>query len=53
MEKVDKTIDDICNWIQKNLEETGSMSESDIMPKMISALADLVSASAEMKPLLF
>lgn len=46
MEDVDKTIGYICDWIQKNLGEAGSMEWSMILPEMTKALAELVSATA-------
>ena len=46
MEKVDETIDAICDWIQSELKGTGSMENSMILPKTIKALAELVAARA-------
>jgi len=43
MENVDKTIDSICNWIQKELKDDSSIKAS-ILPKMTNALASLVRA---------
>lgn len=46
MEKVDKTIEAICDWIQKELNNADFI-ESDGVSKMTSALAELVSARAQ------
>lgn len=46
MKDVDKTISSICDWIQKNLRETGSMEPSMILPELTKALAELVTARA-------
>ena len=43
MDNVDKTIDVICTWIQKELE-SDSCTESDVLVRMVSALADLVAS---------
>ncbi len=43
MESVDKTIDAICNWIQKELKSKKSNTNRTI-PEMVKALAELVSA---------
>lgn len=41
MEKVNQTIDAICDWIQKELE---GAPEVDQVSNMVKALAELVSA---------
>ena len=42
-ENVDKTINILCNWIQKNITEDGSDIENqENVLEMIKALADLV-----------
>ncbi|MBD5529728.1 MAG: hypothetical protein HDR02_15195 [Lachnospiraceae bacterium] len=48
MENVDKTIDAICTWIQKKLEHDGDrgIHNTQDVPQMVSALAELVTASA-------
>ncbi len=43
MENVDKTIDAICNWIQKELESE-RVCNSHCVSETIKALAELVSA---------
>lgn len=46
MEKVDMTIEAICNWIQKNLENENNNEVFLILPQMTKALAELVAAKA-------
>ncbi len=43
---VDKTIEKICEWIEKSLDTVESTEESIIISAMIKALAELVSANA-------
>lgn len=43
MENVDKTIDMLCNWIQEELKSDVGI-ENRILPEMVKALAELVSA---------
>jgi hypothetical protein len=43
-EKIDKTISDISEWIQK--EVTGTTIPQSMTPEMIKALAELVTARA-------
>lgn len=46
MEKVNETIDMICDWIQSKLSADGLLSEDyKNLPKMVDALADLVTAN--------
>lgn len=45
MENVDKTIDAICNWIQKALNGE-TYVEGNVLTEMVKALAELVSARA-------
>lgn len=46
MEKVNETIDVICDWIQTKLSADGLLSEDyKNLPKMVDALADLVTAN--------
>lgn len=45
MEKLNKTIKSICDWIYDNLDNVNTMDETQTMPNMILALADLVSAN--------
>lgn len=47
MERLDKTIDEVCNWIESELKNTSSMQTESILPNVISALADLVIAQGE------
>lgn len=45
MESVDKTINVLCSWIQRNIKEDGSDIENqDCVLEMINALSELVSA---------
>ena len=46
MNEVDKTIEAICGWIQKELEKADIADGSEIA-STISALAELVSARAK------
>lgn len=47
MENVDKTINAICDRIQKNSEEKCSKDQTVILPEMVKALASLVEARAK------
>nr|DAV03296.1 MAG TPA: hypothetical protein [Caudoviricetes sp.] len=47
MKSIDKVINSICDWIQGELKQTGSTEDSMILPEMIKALAELVSASSQ------
>lgn len=44
MESVDKTIDAICDWIQNELKQIGSVEELMTLPEMTKSLAMLVEA---------
>ena len=44
IKKVDETIEAICDWIQKELEERSARKAGSIMPEMVSSLAELISA---------
>lgn len=46
MENIDKTIDSICDWIQKELKDDSGIKAS-ILPKMTMALATLLEARAK------
>lgn len=46
-EKLDMTIESICEWIDENIKQTCLMDETQMMPNMIFALAELVSARAK------
>lgn len=46
MQDVDKTIRNICDWINKELNEHSPLQELTILPEMTKALAELVSARA-------
>lgn len=46
-ENLDVTINNICKWIDSNLNQTSTMDETQTMPNMIIALAELVSARAK------
>lgn len=45
-ENIDKTIDAICNWIQKTIKDSPPGRENYIIPETTRALAELVSARA-------
>jgi len=45
MENVDKTIEAICNWIQKETKEDSTVNATTVSD-MISALAELIKARA-------
>ena len=47
MGNVEKTIEAICEWIQKQLNDGKSNTNHEIS-EMVKALAELVSASAKM-----
>lgn len=52
-ENVDKTINILCNWIQKNITEDGSDIENqENVLEMIKALADLVSSRGKKQNLI-
>ena len=44
MTDYEKTIRDLCDWIQKELKNTSSSQTESILPEMILALAELVKA---------
>ena len=44
MEKVDRTIDSICDRIQEEMKEPLAFQAENKLPEMIKALADLISA---------
>lgn len=46
MKKVDKTIDAIYDWVCENLGVVSHNEQSVIVPEMVKALAELVSARA-------
>ncbi len=46
MENVDRTIDTLCEWIQKELKQSSGNTELAVIPEMAKALAVLVSAKA-------
>lgn len=41
---MDDTIGTICEWVQSNLKQTSNMDQSMMVPEMIKALAELISA---------
>ena len=45
--KLDCTISNICDWIDKELDSTAGFMGESILPKTISALAELVTARAQ------
>lgn len=49
MEDIDKTINTICEWIQRELDSESSTNNKSIMPEMIEALAKLISARTSEK----
>ncbi|EET60377.1 hypothetical protein BRYFOR_07573 [Marvinbryantia formatexigens DSM 14469] len=44
MDKVDETIESICDWIQVQIKESDGMYDGSVVPEMTKALAELVSA---------
>ena len=46
LEKIDKTIEVLCDTIQRETKTSGYVNE--IMPDMVKALAELVSARAKL-----
>lgn len=44
MQKVDETINALCDWIQRSLKDVNAVQEGSILPDMVKALAELVSA---------
>lgn len=52
MENVDRTIDTLCEWIQKELKQSSDNMELAVIPEMVKALADLVTARATAKVML-
>lgn len=46
IEKTDKTIEDINEWIQKELKTAEPAQGDQMLPEMIKALAKLISARA-------
>lgn len=47
MKKVDETIEVICEWINKELENPSPIYANSTLPEMIKALAELMSARAK------
>ncbi len=47
MQRIETTINNICDWIEEQLKNTSSMQTESVLPEMISALADLVIAQGE------
>lgn len=45
--RIDRTIENICDWIDRSLDQTSSYEESQTVPNMVSALAELVMARNE------
>lgn len=43
-DKVDETIVEICNWIQKDLKNDSHLGDKSYSAEMVKALAELVSA---------
>lgn len=48
MEEIDKTISDLCKWIQKKLREENRNVHEEVT-EMTKALAELVTARAMLK----
>lgn len=48
MEKVDQTINAVCEWIQENLTDIGCMESTVVMPEMVKALAELVNSQIKL-----
>lgn len=51
LEKVDETINTICDWMQKEFKDVNGFGENTlpVMADMTRALAELVSARAQME----
>lgn len=45
-ERLDQTINNICDWVDVQLAGANYMDESNILPVTISALAELITARA-------
>lgn len=50
MQKVDETINALCDWIQHSLKDVNAVQEGGILPDMVKALAELVSARSSAEP---
>lgn len=46
-EKLDKTIESLCKWVDEQLSDVNCLGEPKLLPETISALAELVKARAE------
>ena len=44
MKKVDETIEAVCDWVQRTCKEEIVLPENATLPRMVKALAELVSA---------
>ncbi|QHQ61362.1 hypothetical protein Ana3638_11745 [Anaerocolumna sedimenticola] len=48
LEKLDKTIENICDWVDSNLCHVSTADNSQVMADMVKALAELVTARANL-----
>lgn len=44
---VEKTIENICDWVNEELENTSKKDTESVLPEVIIALAKLVTAQGE------
>lgn len=47
-ERIEKTVENICDWIDEKLESEPLHEGESTLPVMVSALAELVKARAEL-----
>lgn len=47
MEKLNETIDNICDWVNDRLDDSLDLNEANAVTNMIFALAELVAATKE------
>lgn len=45
-EYIDKTIETLCEWVQEETQKTGAVQGGSILPDMVKALAELITARA-------
>lgn len=48
LDNIESAINTVCEWINDNAKETNCMGESSILPNMVEALANLISANASL-----
>lgn len=47
LENVESTINNICEWINKELKNTSTQDGGSVLPDMIASLAKLIAAKNE------